>query len=67
MQQEMKKLINMIANKGLDPCIVFSFSKRECEQYAQSLKGCDFNTEEEKAKIDLVYNNAIQNLSEDDQ
>ena len=31
MQQEMKKLITLIVNKALDPCIVFSFSKRECE------------------------------------
>ena len=31
MQQEMKKLITLIVDKGLDPCIVFSFSKRECE------------------------------------
>ena len=63
----MKKLINLIVNKGLDPCIVFSFSKRECEQYANSLKGCDFNNEDEKAKIDYIYNTAIQTLSEEDQ
>jgi ATP-dependent RNA helicase DOB1 len=52
MQQEMKKLITMIVDKGLDPCIVFSFSKRECEQYMMSLKTCDFNNEDEKAAID---------------
>jgi ATP-dependent RNA helicase DOB1 len=52
MQQEMKKLIQLIVNKGLDPCIVFSFSKRECEQYSMSLKACDFNNEDEKAQID---------------
>jgi len=27
---------------------VFSFSKRDCEQYATALKGCDFNEDEEK-------------------
>ena len=48
MQQEMKKLITLIVDKGLDPCIVFSFSKRECEQYSMSLKSCDFNNEDEK-------------------
>jgi ATP-dependent RNA helicase DOB1 len=52
MQQEMKKLITLIISKGLDPCIVFSFSKRECEQYSMSLKTCDFNNEDEKAQID---------------
>jgi len=48
MQQEMKKLITLIIDKGLDPCIVFSFSKRECEQYSMSLKTSDFNNEDEK-------------------
>jgi len=67
MQQEMKKLITLIVSKGLDPCIVFSFSKRECEQYSMSLKQSDFNTEEEKQQIDLIYKNAISTLSEDDQ
>ena len=51
-QQEMKKLITLIVSKGLDPCIVFSFSKRECEQYSMSLKTSDFNSEDEKAQID---------------
>ena len=63
----MKKLISLIVNKGLDPVIVFSFSKRECEQYSLSLKSCDFNKEDEKAQIDQIYKNAIQTLSEDDQ
>jgi len=63
----MKKLIMLITNKGLDPCIVFSFSKRECEQYSMSLKTCDFNSEDEKAQIDQVYSNAISTLSTDDQ
>ena len=66
MQQEMKKLITLIISKGLDPCIVFSFSKRECEQYSMSLKTCDFNNEDEKTQIDSIYQNAIQTLSEDD-
>ena len=39
----MKKLITLIVSKGLDPCIVFSFSKRECEAFSMSLKNCDFN------------------------
>lgn len=55
----MKKLITLIVSKGLDPVIVFSFSKRECEQYSLSLKDCDFNNEDEKAQIDQIYQNAI--------
>ena len=52
MQQEIKKLIMLIVSKGLDHCIVFSFSKRECEQYSMALRTCDFNSEDERAQID---------------
>lgn len=57
----------MIVDKKLDPCIVFSFSKRDCEQYATALKGCDFNEDSEKQSIKKIYTNAISSLSEDDQ
>jgi len=40
---EIKKIVTLIVDKGLDPCIIFSFSKRDCEAYATALKGCDFN------------------------
>jgi ATP-dependent RNA helicase DOB1 len=53
-------------SKGLDPCIVFSFSKRECEAFAISLKGLDFNIESEKEQIDLIFTNAMSTLSEED-
>ena len=63
----MRKLITLIVSKGLDPCIVFSFSKRECEAFSMSLKNCDFNQEEERDSIDRIFHNAIQTLSEEDQ
>ncbi len=65
--QEIKKIVTLIVDKGLDPCIIFSFSKRDCEQYAMALKGCDFNEDQEKASIKQIYNNAICTLSEEDQ
>jgi ATP-dependent RNA helicase DOB1 len=49
----------LIVAKGLDPCIVFSFSKRDCETYALALKGLDFNKDEEKESIEHIFNNAI--------
>ena len=63
----MRKLITLIVSKGLDPCIVFSFSKRECEAFSMSLKNCDFNQEDERDSIDHIFQNAIQTLSEEDQ
>lgn len=62
----MRKLITLIVSKGLDPCIVFSFSKRECEAFSMSLKNCDFNTEDERDAVDKMYKSAIETLSEED-
>ena len=59
--------MTLIVDKKLDPCIMFSFSKRDCEQYATALKGCDFNEDSEKQSIKRIYTNAISSLSEDDQ
>lgn len=63
----MRKLITLIVSKGLDPCIVFSFSKRECEAYSMTLKNCDFNTEDERDSVERIFKNAIETLSDDDQ
>ena len=49
---EIKKIVTLIASKSLEPCIVFSFSKRECEAFALALKGCDFNIDAEKTAIE---------------
>jgi len=59
--------VTLIASKGLEPCIVFSFSKRECETFAIALKGCDFNVETEKEQIEEIFKNAIGTLSSEDQ
>jgi ATP-dependent RNA helicase DOB1 len=63
----MRKLITLIVSKGLDPCIVFSFSKRECESYSLSLKNCDFNLEDERDSVEKIFKNAMETLSEEDQ
>ena len=62
----MKTLITLIVSKGLEPCIVFSFSKRECEAYSMSLKNCDFNTEDERDSVSKIFNNAIDTLADED-
>lgn len=64
---EIKKVVTLIVDKGLDPCIIFSFSKRDCEAYAMALKGCDFNGDDEKTSIEKIYNNAMSSLAEEDQ
>ena len=56
----------MIIDKNFDPCIVFSFSKRDCEAYAMALKTLDFNNEDEKSKIKKIFKGAMNSLSGDD-
>ncbi len=56
----------MIMDRNYDPVIVFSFSKRECEQYALQLAQLDFTSDDEKKVIRKVFVNAIDSLSDDD-
>jgi ATP-dependent RNA helicase DOB1 len=63
---EVKRLLELVMRKKLDPVIVFSFSKRDCEDHAKALQKLDFTTEEEKAAVTTVFNSAIDSLSEDD-
>ncbi|KAK8959177.1 hypothetical protein KSP40_PGU016018 [Platanthera guangdongensis] len=60
------KIVKMIMERKFQPVIIFSFSRRECEQHAMSMAKLDFNSEEEKAVVDQVFKNAILCLSEED-
>ena len=40
------KVVKMIMERQLQPVIVFSFSRRECEAYALQMSKLDFNTRE---------------------
>lgn len=54
-------------DRDLDPCIVFSFSKKDCETYALQMAKLDFNNNEEKDLVEQVFLNAMEALSQDDQ
>ncbi|KAF7239095.1 hypothetical protein EG68_11222 [Paragonimus skrjabini miyazakii] len=60
------KLVKLVMDQNLEPLIVFSFSKIDCEYYATQMNKMDFNTDTEKAAVDLVFNNAIDSLSAED-
>ena len=60
------KVVKLIMDKHLDPCIIFSFSKKDCEAYALQMARLDFNNEAEKELVSEVFENALQSLSEDD-
>ncbi|CAL9222639.1 unnamed protein product [Arabidopsis halleri] len=60
------KIVKMIMDRKFEPVIIFSFSRRECEQHALSMSKLDFNTDEEKEVVEQVFNNAMQCLNEED-
>ncbi|KAJ4828638.1 DExH-box ATP-dependent RNA helicase DExH10, partial [Turnera subulata] len=60
------RIVKMIMERKFQPVIVFSFSRRECEQHAMSMSKLDFNNQEEKDVVEQVFNNAILCLNEED-
>ncbi|VDN10035.1 unnamed protein product [Dibothriocephalus latus] len=60
------KMVRLVKQRNLEPIIVFSFSKKECEIYALQMTECDFNTPAEKKVVEEVFKNAISGLSPED-
>ncbi|KAK5138351.1 ATP-dependent RNA helicase mtr4 [Meristemomyces frigidus] len=60
------KIVKMIMMKNYNPVIVFSFSKRDCENYALQMSQLAFNDESEKAMVSKVFSSAIESLSDED-
>lgn len=63
---DLHRIVKLIMERNLDPVIIFSFSKKDCERYALALNQEDFTDDVEKSLIKQVYLNAIESLSEDD-
>ncbi|KAJ5673871.1 hypothetical protein N7462_009310 [Penicillium macrosclerotiorum] len=60
------KIVKMIMLKRYNPVIVFSFSKRECENGALQMKQLAFNDDSEKEMVQKVFDSAIEMLSPED-
>jgi len=58
--------VKLVMERNLNPVIVFSFSKKDCERYALELNKEDYTDDVEKDLIGQVYRNAIESLGEDD-
>ena len=63
---DVNKLISMITERNLDPVIIFSFSKNECESLADQVATLEVNTDEEKQMVHAIYENAVDVLSKED-
>jgi ATP-dependent RNA helicase DOB1 len=62
----LEKVIKAAKGKNFVPIIVFSFSKKECEVHAGRIKQEQFNDEEDQAKVEIIFNQAIEVLNDDD-
>ncbi|GAV86028.1 DEAD domain-containing protein/Helicase_C domain-containing protein/DSHCT domain-containing protein/rRNA_proc-arch domain-containing protein [Cephalotus follicularis] len=60
------KIVKMIMERKFQPVIIFSFSRRECEQHAMSMSKLDFSTQEEKDSVEEIFKNAVLCLNEED-
>jgi ATP-dependent RNA helicase DOB1 len=63
----LQRIIKLIMARNLNPVIIFSFSKKDCEKFALALNREDYTDDVEKDLINQVYTNAIDSLGEDDQ
>ncbi|KEY70341.1 hypothetical protein S7711_06815 [Stachybotrys chartarum IBT 7711] len=63
---DIAKIVKMTIKKKFNPVIVFSFSKRECENLALQISNLNLNDDSEQALVRKVFHNAINNLSEED-
>ena len=63
---DLHRIVKLVMMRNLNPVIVFSFSKKDCETFALELKKEDYTDDVEKDLISQVYANAIESLSEDD-
>eukprot|EP01037_Dinobryon_pediforme_P018299 gene18299-18561_t len=46
------RVVKLVMDRELDPCIVFSFSKKDCETYALQMAKMDFNSQDEKEVVE---------------
>lgn len=65
-QSDVSRLISMIVERNLDPAIIFSFSKNECESLADQVSLLEVNTPEEKQMVHAIYDSAVDVLNTDD-
>lgn len=59
-QSELRSVINYIAAKSYEPCLVFAFSKSDCENNARIVSKCEYTTEEERENIEKIFFAAIE-------
>ncbi|KAK6463437.1 NUC185 domain-containing protein [Scheffersomyces coipomensis] len=59
-------LVQYLKKENLLPAVVFVFSKKKCEDYADSLKGVDFCNARDKSEIHMFIDRAVARLKKED-
>ncbi|KAK9750052.1 hypothetical protein RND81_02G169900 [Saponaria officinalis] len=65
-ESDIFKLVKMLIQRQYDPVILFSFSKRECENLAMQMAKMDLNVDDEKVNVETIFWSAMDILSDDD-
>lgn len=58
-QTDMLSLVHYLKDHDMLQAIVFSFSQKDCEKYADMVKSMDFLDQEEKKKVDAMFRREI--------
>ena len=66
-KQDWISLVRFLEREGLMPTVTFSFSKRKCEELADSLRSLDLNTQQEKNLVQSFSIQTVNRLSPQDQ
>ncbi|KAK9447631.1 NUC185 domain-containing protein [Limtongia smithiae] len=61
------RLVQTMAKEKLQPMVIFVFSKRRCEEYADSLSGVDYCNASDKAQVRIFIDSAVNRLKKEDQ
>ncbi|EGD74295.1 ATP-dependent DEAD/H RNA helicase [Salpingoeca rosetta] len=61
-----RSLVQMLKKENLNPCVVFTFSKKRCDQNAYNLRGTSFNTAEEEGRVNAIFHRSISILKGSD-
>eukprot|EP00054_Salpingoeca_dolichothecata_P030394 m.246805 g.246805 ORF g.246805 m.246805 type:complete len:1258 (+) comp26650_c0_seq16:589-4362(+) len=58
--------VNMLKKKGLAPMVIFTFSKKRCEQNATALMALDLTSQQEKSDIHVFIETSVNRLKGSD-
>ncbi|KAJ1647554.1 Antiviral helicase ski2 [Coemansia asiatica] len=59
-------LIGLLRKQALLPAVIFSFSRKKCEEYANSLRNLDFLNESKRSEVHIFVERCLKRLKPED-